>query len=408
MVRFLFSLLICLPIAISAQTAFTIYNTTNSELPDNLVNTIYMDASENMWIGTQTGLVKIDTDENWTIYNKTNSGLPENDIRAIFVDDENNLWVGVYLNGLVKYNGVDWINYTTDNSDIPDNNVEAINKDVNDTMWIGSKGGLTKWDGADFWYTYNSDNSNLKSSNIPAILIDENDVKFLGSINGGLSTYDHGIINYYRTENSDIGDNTILAIEEDIYHNKWLATSFGGVIVVTEDFTFLNFNIATSDIPDLSVDDVAVDSNQIGVLGMATTGLVTFDNTNWTILNTLNSAIPEDNINTVLVDKENRIWAGTEASGFFILDRELLSATNQEVQDQIEIIPNPAADILILTGCELNSTIEIYDLTGKLWMQNKLFNSNSFISLKNIPDGNYIITIRDKTAFYTKQLTVMH
>lgn len=407
MIRLIIILSVFLPLTISAQSAFTIYNTTNSELPDNLVNTIYMDPAKNIWIGTQTGLVKIDTENNWIIYNNTNSGLPENDIRAVYVDDENNLWVGVYLSGLVKYDGVEWTTYTTDNSDLPDNNVEAIIKDENDTIWLGSKGGFTKWDGADFWYTYNTGNSNLKSDRITSICIDENDVKFLGTYNGGLSTYDNGVINYYKTDNSGIGDNTILSIDEDIYHNKWLATSFGGLVVVTEDLTFLNFNLATSLIPDLSVDDIVLDKNQVGVLGMATTGLVTFDDTNWTIFNTLNSEIPDDYVNAVMADSSNRIWGGTESSGFFILDRELLGI-DETNKFNLSIYPNPASDILMVNSRLEHPNIEITDFAGRKWMEINSQKSSNLISLKNIPDGNYILTIRDHSNCSSQQLIIIH
>ena len=56
------------------------YNTSNSGLPDNNVNTIAIDASGNKWIGTGddsfegAGLAEFDG-TNWTVYNTSNSGL---------------------------------------------------------------------------------------------------------------------------------------------------------------------------------------------------------------------------------------------------------------------------------------------------------------------------------------------
>ena len=46
-----------------------------------IVNSIAIDGSGNKWIGTWNGLAKFDG-TNWTVYNTSNSGLPENIIGA--------------------------------------------------------------------------------------------------------------------------------------------------------------------------------------------------------------------------------------------------------------------------------------------------------------------------------------
>ena len=56
---------------------WTIYNTSNSNLPFNWIFTIVIDAQGNKWIGTAGGLAKFDG-VNWTIYNTSNSNLPFN------------------------------------------------------------------------------------------------------------------------------------------------------------------------------------------------------------------------------------------------------------------------------------------------------------------------------------------
>ena len=44
---------------LSGQT-FTVYNYFNSPLPDNRVNCVELDQEENLWVGTQYGLVVYD------------------------------------------------------------------------------------------------------------------------------------------------------------------------------------------------------------------------------------------------------------------------------------------------------------------------------------------------------------
>lgn len=386
--RFILYLILICCITTHAQSPFNIYNTDNSLLPDNLVNTVYIDAAQNKWIGTQSGLVKIDIDNNWTVLNSTNSGLPENDIRVVYVDDENILWVGMFQKGLSKFDGTNWTNYNTTNSELPDDFVRAIIKDANDTMWIGSTGGLSKWNGADEWFTYTISNSDIKSNNITDILIDDTNKKFIGTINGGLTTLDNGELQYYRTENSVIGDNTVLGLTKDDSDNIWMATAFGGLSIYTPDGSFLNFGIANSDIPDWEVADVAVDGS-LGFLAMNISGLALFNAIDWENFTTENSALPDNNLNSITMDADGIAWIGTETAGLITYDKNIIQTVNTVSQNSILLYPNPANNylhitsdlkfpfdiniannngetVLILTNCTEN-TIDISNLTNGIY-----------------------------------------
>jgi hypothetical protein len=41
---------------------------------------------------------------NWAIYNQSNSDLPDNDVRAIAVDANDNKWIGTYSGGTAVFN----------------------------------------------------------------------------------------------------------------------------------------------------------------------------------------------------------------------------------------------------------------------------------------------------------------
>ena len=390
------------------QSPFTIYNTDNSDIPSNLVHVIFIDADQNKWIGTENGLVKIDTDNNWTIYNKDNSGLPENDIRAIFNDTEDSiLYVGTYLHGFVKYD-TDWTIFDPANSPIPDYHIRTITKDLNDTIWIGSPSGFTKWDKQDFWFTYTPDNSALLSANIPDIYVGENNVKYIGTINGGVSTYDNGIMNTYKTTNSLISDNTVLGIDEDIYHNIWLATSFGGLSILTPDTTFLKFTPTTSDIVDWSLNGLVIDDNNIAAIAMTSKGLEIFDNINWTLFDETNSDLPDNFLNCVATDADNKIWIGTETQGLVVLDRQLIEAINEENSFPLIIYPNPATDHIILSGEIAGSELTIFNMEGKLISGKKLFANTEFLDLQKFTPGNYIIKIITSDGTAVKRISVIH
>lgn len=407
MMRFLF-FMICFGVTslISAQSAVTVYNTTNSLLPDDLVTVIYIDAHENKWIGTQNGLVKINAAGEWTIFNTDNSGLPDNTIHSIFTGADDRLYAGTFLGGLAVYDGSEWMVYDPLNSGMPDYDVRSIKIGAGDTVWIGTTAGLTKWDGADYWFTYTQENSGLKSNNIRSIYV-AGDTLFLGTINGGLSTYLNGVIDYYRTENSGIGDNTVLAIDADAYGNKWLALAFGGLSIYTAGGSFLNFTPITSDITEYSIDDVVVDNTGLGILGMSTTGLNIFDNTNWINYNTANTDLPEDSCHVVAVDADNRIWIGTETSGFVVFDRSLLEGIKSEKEVSFMLYPDPANNYIMLNDNFSRAEYSISDMSGQEIIRQELNSSSTSIDITNLAPGYYFVSVIDDDRISVKKFCIM-
>jgi len=109
-------------------------------------NSVYAFAEEgeNMWVGTDKGLLKLDKiTGNTTRYDRTNSGLPSNDVRSIAIDENNTKWIGTYGGGLAKFDGNDWTVYNTSNSLLCDNHVWSLLIDENNSKWIGTYDGLS-------------------------------------------------------------------------------------------------------------------------------------------------------------------------------------------------------------------------------------------------------------------------
>lgn len=405
--RLLIGLSIFLHLQIIAQSPFIIYNTSNSSIPDNLVNIIYIDAAQNKWIGTQGGLVKIDADNNWTIFNTTNSGLPENDVRSVYVDDENILWVGLFQNGFSQFDGAGWINYNTTNSELPDDYVRAIIKDANDTMWIGSTGGLTKWDGTDEWFTYTISNSEIKSNNITDILIDDTGKKFIGTINGGLTTLDNGTLQYFRTENSGIGDNTVLGLAKDMSDNIWMATAFGGLSIYTPDGAFLNFGISNSDIPEWEVADVAIAEGSLGVLAMNTTGVALFNSISWDMYDAENSDLPDNFLNTIAVDQNNLVWIGTENAGLVTFDYTIAQNLMTIQENQLYLFPNPADGYFFIKGMQhIWADVTIYSAAGAVVLTISHHDTGLPVQITDLPAGLYLVRMQTQEKTCLQLLTV--
>jgi len=169
-----------------------------SYLPGSMVTSIAIDKNGDVWLGTKEpswsssiggGVVKYDG-ENWTLYNTTNSELPDNSVNALMIDQQGNKWIGTEQ-GMAKFDGENWTVFDTTNSDLPGNYIFCIVSDAQDNKWIGTDGGLVSFNGEN-WVVYTNENSNLISNWISAIAIDKYGNKWIGTRLGGLAIYREG------------------------------------------------------------------------------------------------------------------------------------------------------------------------------------------------------------------------
>ncbi len=176
---------------------WTVYNSSNSGLPENTVMSIAIDDLGNKWIGTNGGsqgggLSRFDG-TNWTTYNSGNSGLSNDYVEDIAIDGSGTLWIATYFGGLVQFDGINWTTYDPSNSGLPGYVVRVVEVDETDTKWIGVYNyGLTKFDGMN-WTTYNSVNSLLPDDMVISIAFDGNGTKWIGTFNGLAVFNENGI-----------------------------------------------------------------------------------------------------------------------------------------------------------------------------------------------------------------------
>ncbi|MNU72006.1 Two component regulator propeller [compost metagenome] len=105
--------------------------------PSNTTATcVDFDSYNNKWVGVYDGGIGKFDGSTWTIYNSSNSPLPENKIWSIAVDQNNVVWIGTETKGLVKFDGINWTIYDTGNSVITNNRINAISVDKLNNIWI--------------------------------------------------------------------------------------------------------------------------------------------------------------------------------------------------------------------------------------------------------------------------------
>jgi len=203
-------------------TAWTVYNTGNSDLFRNNVDALTIDTQGNIWLGT--GLLTKFDGENWMKFSSSNSELPGNTVQCLSTDDQGNVWIGT-KKGLAQFDGENWTVYTTGNSDLPNNNVKSLTIDIQGNIWIGTNWGLAKFDGEN-WMKFYSNDSGLPHNTVQCLSTDDQGNVWIVT-KKGLAQFDGENWTVYNTDNSGLSNNTILALTADSEGSIWAGTPDG-------------------------------------------------------------------------------------------------------------------------------------------------------------------------------------
>lgn len=170
------------------------YNTKNSPILSNTVNSIAVDHKNNIWIGTDNGLSR-KSGSKWTNFTMANTMLPTNTINHVAVDNNDGVWLstakGIYL---LKNSVVIDYSYNLANK-----NIKMIVCSKKDIIWAAATGiGLCKLVG-NKWVIYNTLNSGLKDNNISCMALDKDEYVWTGSVLHGITVFNGVTWNNYYT-----------------------------------------------------------------------------------------------------------------------------------------------------------------------------------------------------------------
>ncbi len=388
-----------------------IYNMSNSPMPDNTVRCLQMDHENNLWIGTDNGLAKLNGDT-WEIFNETNSGLADNYVRALAVDQNNVLWVGSTLGGVQKFDGTTWTTYNTLTSDIPDNFIRTITIDRNGNKWIGTVEGLTYFNDT-IWKTWQMVNSPILTNNISSIGIGLQNEKFIGTINGGViyMDADTNITGIYTILNANLPDNSALKVQVDSLGKPWYAGSAGGLFTDTGNQTWMAFNWQNSGLPTNSMTTMKLDNENNFYLGTQQCGLIIrrFDQS-WEYYNTGNSEIPENYI--ISLEKDtigNFAWIGTFSKGLVKLREDHLGLSESNETMELTVSPNPVqqGQIVYFNTVFSSPKITLMTTDGKIIAHENFDHPISTFHLPEAGNGSYILLVEENNRTSTVRLLIL-
>ena len=129
-----------------------VFTTSNSGIFHDIVLSLFIDKSENLWIGTLAGINKTDLKkEKFKLYRKSNEpssvDLSGNVIASLFKDEKGFLWIGTWGQGLNCFDPhtgrvEHYATHLQGKFALPNDYVHTIFEDSAKTIWIGTRDGL--------------------------------------------------------------------------------------------------------------------------------------------------------------------------------------------------------------------------------------------------------------------------
>lgn len=299
---------------------------------DHVVRALLYQNDSLIWIGTTQGLYKYNpiSDES-VFYNHINSELSQNIVLALYLDKSGNLWVGTEDKLNILYSGKEvFESFDLKGSykpDIKHNLVLDIQpySDGNDSiLFIGTETGLILFNRfTNEFRPFNTTTNDLTNDVVKTIYARNREEIYFGTdlgfnmlnpVTGSVEKYYHNPFNLYSIINNQIWD-----ILPDQNGNLWLATYNGISRLNLSSELFMYFPVFFGEEDDpvgTRVTDVLYDMND--KLWIATSnGLLSSEDMNsgkQTFIKVLdNLPLSINNINTITIDKRNRIWIGSVA-----------------------------------------------------------------------------------------------
>ena len=348
-------------------------------LPNASVSALVQDSKGFIWMATQGGLARYDGTGFKTFANEPfdESSLSNDLLQSLFLDADDSLWIGSY-NGLGHMDTsteriTSYRHSSTREDSLSNDLIIAMARDGQGKLWIGTLNGLNRMDEAKGsftrYYADPNDPTSIPNNTIRSLFLDREGRFWIGTTGGGLCSYDYGrdrFTNYASSAGTGSSiipgvkgmkpTSSIQAITEDEAGNLWLGAWGAGLLRFRPE-TLSGEGIS---LPDDRVYAVNAQDTRAICAGTWGGGLFILDPKEKTLepyaTSSALGSLPNDVTYSILRDASGELWIGTNGGGVARMDRTRRSFTAY-VAD-----PNdPGA----LPGGKILSTL--VDSRGNLW-----------------------------------------
>jgi ligand-binding sensor domain-containing protein/signal transduction histidine kinase len=189
-------------------------------LTNGFVRVIYEDRNDQLWVGTDTGLFRMQNES--LIRMDGRDDAPPINVHAICEDRAGRLLVGGW--GLLILRGQE-VSYYTSNESQADNSIRTIRQTADGAIWIGTISGLRRLVQGISGDPFKAPKI-LSSVNVSVLLESRGGAVWIGAYGQGLMRYQAGRIVSFSAPSS-LPHNNVLALFEDGEDNVWVGAQGG-------------------------------------------------------------------------------------------------------------------------------------------------------------------------------------
>ncbi len=307
------------------------YTSANSAIGHNIVQSLLVDKSGNLWVGTLSGISKTDLKQGkFKLYRNDNSpnstNLLGNVIAGILKNNDGILWIGNWGQGLnlvnTKTGEVEhFSSQHTNGHYIANDFVHVIFKDANNNIWLGTRNGIFIYEKqknrfADWRHFFN--NPSLPGFNnirIYQIIKDRQDTYWIGTSNGlyrvDLKQSTVEIFQQQMEGNKKISANLVYNLLEDSEGLIWIATINGLDVYNPHNKTIKHHNKSQDGLSSNFVISLCEDNNKRIWIGTnAALNIFNKQTQKFSYLGE-EQGLPSDYIYEIIEDQNNDLWFAT-------------------------------------------------------------------------------------------------
>jgi signal transduction histidine kinase/ligand-binding sensor domain-containing protein/DNA-binding response OmpR family regulator len=309
----------------TVQAQIPRYYSTDNGLSSSLINQIFQDSKGFVWIATESGLNRFDSNK-FHIYNNLqgdSTALPANYIRTVFESRGRKIYIGA-INGLVKYkessNSFSHVPLLGENGKPAFPHVTSLSETPEGDILVATSGQgifLLKKDAGNAEF-YSKLSDLLNSKFVSLLYRDRRQNLWIAMETGGLYCYNHNAetIQFFDSKNG-LSSNYVSAITEDNNANIYIGTLTNGLNIFNIEHKTLKFIPFGKD--ELLIRSLHFLKNGNLLIGTDGQGLKIYFPENKTITNYNANALQLDlsngKVHSILQDRDSNLWLGLFQKG---------------------------------------------------------------------------------------------
>lgn len=262
--------------------------------------------------------------QNWTLFQTWNSGLTNNVIWTLEPDGEGGVWMGFTLDYMDHFDGQEFTHYDSTGMRLLGQRIRTIRKQGPDSLWISYWGdhAATVW--VNGTWTHFTPQNGFPNSSMHHMEVDPSGNVWFCAFNGGLHRWSAGTFTAFPPPNT-IPNNDVHTIAFDAVGDAWIGTDGG--LTHYDGNTWTTTTAGPDGPPGNTVQAITFAAN--GDIWVGTTsGIGVFDGTDWTTYDMNSVGLLSNAVQALLEDSQGRMWVGTEWGGLSLLENGVWSHYN--------------------------------------------------------------------------------